>query len=194
MWVTHPVRCWFGWFSQFAPVRCDVTFPNVHMSHRVTIESFHEHNALIGSLDYDDTCNGCSCKNPHFISDCQRYTLTQNFRCASPAVSSRCMNSVFKRQGRANSVTLRLQLFFAFLGMRALRRSPQLLHCCCYWSIAASGSGTTSPLRLLNSSRRSAPTASSRIAVSTRFRHSSLWFADRGCSSVLARHPGNPGV
>ena len=62
------------------------------------------------------------------------------------------------------------------------------------WSITAAGSGTTSPLRLLNSSRSSAPTALSRIAVSTRFWHSSLWFADRGCSSVLARHPGHPGV
>ena len=62
-------------------------------------------------------------------------------------------------QLRANSLALHLPPFFAFLGMRALRRSLQLL---------------SSPFRLLDLSKRSAPAASSRIALSPRFRHSSL--------------------
>ena len=68
------------------PVRCHVTFPNIHVA-SVTIECSHEKNARIGSLDQDDTCHGCSCKNPLFFSDCRRNTLTQTVRCASPSVS-----------------------------------------------------------------------------------------------------------
>ena len=60
----------------------------MHMSYRVTVVSAQKHNAFIGLLDHDDTCHACSCKNPLCFSDCQRYTLTQKVRCASPPDSN----------------------------------------------------------------------------------------------------------
>ena len=97
MLVTHPIRRRLGRFSHLFPVRFHVTSPIIHMSHRVTVVSAQEHNALIYLLDHDDTCHGCSYMNHHFFSDCQRCTLTQKVRCVSASVSNRCMSPGFKR-------------------------------------------------------------------------------------------------
>ena len=50
---------------------------------------------FIALVDHDKTCHGCSCKNPLFCSECQRYTLTQKVRYASPSVSNRLRSSSF---------------------------------------------------------------------------------------------------